>query len=78
MIFDEAAKLLTRLRAARRIPARLLSVSLSQISGADTEEQLGLFDDAGDALETERDRRLAQAVDAVRRKFGSRAVERGG
>ncbi len=78
VIFDEAAKLLTRLRAARRIPARLLSVSLSQISGADTEEQLGLFDDAGDALETERDRRLAQAVDAVRRKFGSRAVERGG
>jgi DNA polymerase-4 len=78
VIFQEAAKLLARLRSARRTPARLLSVSLSQISGADTEEQLGLFDGASDALETERDHRLAQAVDAVRRKFGSRAVERGG
>lgn len=78
VIFDEAAKLLSKLRAARRIPARLLSISLSQITGADTEEQLGLFDTVGDALETERDHRLAQAVDAVRRKFGSGAVERGG
>jgi len=78
VIFDEAARLMARLRSARPMPARLLSVSLSQISGADTEEQLGLFDDTSGALETERDRRLAEAVDAVRRKFGSDAVERGG
>ncbi len=78
IIFEIALELLAKLRAARRVPARLLGVSLSQLGGATTEEQLGLFPDVdGDALETARDRRLSAAIDQAREKFGRGAVERG-
>jgi DNA polymerase-4 len=79
VIFETAAELFAKLRKARPIAARLLSVSLSHITGAESEEQLALFpESSAESLETERDRRLADALDAVRKKFGHDAVERGG
>lgn len=79
IVYETARKLLAKLRRARPVPARLLSVSLSQITGAETEEQLALFpEERGEALETARDHRLADALDAVRDKYGPDALERGG
>ena len=72
-----ALALLARLRAARPIPARLLSVSLSQLVGADEPDQAGLFADEADVPETDRDRRLARALDQVHERFGRRSLERG-
>jgi DNA polymerase-4 len=72
-----ALALLARLRAARPIPARLLSVSLSQLVRADEPDQGGLFADEADVPETERDRRLARALDQVHERFGRRSLERG-
>ncbi len=75
IILATAQALLAKLRRARRVPARLLGVSLSGLSEADGEAQLTLFDggDRGD-IETAKDRRLAHAIDAVRQKFGADAV----
>lgn len=80
IVFDTALELFAKLRKARPIPARLLSVSLSQITGTETEEQLALFPESPleASLETERDRRLANALDAVRNKYGPGALGRGG
>ena len=77
-IFDVARQLFAKLRRARPIPARLLGVALSQLSTAETEEQLQLFGDESGPLETDRDRRLSQALDELRAKFGRDVVERGG
>ncbi|NIN11752.1 MAG: DNA polymerase IV [Gemmatimonadales bacterium] len=73
-----AKTLLSRLRAARRVPARLLGVSLSHLSRDDLVDQLELFEvpELPDR-ETERDRNLARAIDRVREKFGRDAVNRG-
>ncbi len=69
-----ATELLARLRRARRVPARLLGVSLSGF-GADPQPQLTLFDgDGGTALETARDRALASALDRLRERYGAEAV----
>jgi DNA polymerase-4 len=79
VIFETARALFAKLRKARPVAARLLSVSLSHITGAESEEQLALFPEStAESLETERDRRLADALDTVRKKFGHDAVERGG
>ena len=79
VIFEVACALLARLRAARRVPARLLSVALSQIGAAETDDQLGLFEgEDRSRLETERDVKLARAIDAARGKYGEGAVKRGG
>ncbi|HEX9728240.1 MAG TPA: DNA polymerase IV [Gemmatimonadales bacterium] len=73
-----ALELFAKLRRARRIPARLLGVALSQLGGASTEEQLGLFaDDDASELETDRDRRLSRAIDELRKRFGRGVVGRG-
>jgi DNA polymerase-4 len=78
VIFETACALLAKLRAARAVPARLIGVALSHFGAAETDEQLRLFepDDAA-ALETERDRRLADAIDEARDKFGPNALKRG-
>lgn len=79
VIFEVACTLFARLRAARSVPARLLSVSLSQIGAAETDDQLGLFEGENRRrLETERDVKLARAIDAARGKYGEGAVKRGG
>lgn len=74
VILATAHELLAKLRRARRAPARLLGVALTGLEDADAEAQLALFDDSAAGVESEKDRRLARAVDAVREKFGAEAV----
>ena len=77
-VYAVARELLTRLRAARRVPARLLGVALSQLVRAGSEGQLSLLESAGDTLETDRDRVISRVIDEVREKFGPDALGRGG
>jgi len=77
-IADVAVGLLARLRRARPVPARLLSVSLTQLSRADEPDQTDLFGEAvSTPAESDRDRRLSTALDALRDRFGSDAIGRG-
>jgi len=76
-VAEVALALLGRLRTARRIPARLLSVSLAQLVRDDEPDQATLFPDAAATPETERDRRLSRALDDVHDRFGRRSLERG-
>ena len=73
-IYQTALRLLGRLRAARRTSARLLSVSLSNLTASEGPAQLGLFGAQGTELETERDRKVSRVMDDVRGKFGSGAI----
>lgn len=76
-VYDVARQLLARLRAARRTPARLIGVALSQLDRPGAAAQLALLEaERPDAPETEKDRRLARAIDAVRDKFGPDALGR--
>ena len=77
-VYAVARELLTRLRAARRVPARLLGIALSQLVRAGGEGQLSLLESAGDTLETDRDRVISRVIDEVREKFGPDALGRGG
>ena len=77
-VYAVARELLTRLRAARRVPARLLGVALSQLVRAGGEGQLSLLESAGNTLETDRDRVISRVIDEVREKFGPDALGRGG
>lgn len=75
VIFAAARGLLGKLRAARRVPARLLGVGLSSLHADSAADQLMLFeagDERGD--ETERDRRLARTIDQVRARFGDKGI----
>lgn len=75
VILAESRRLLARLRAARRVPARLLGVALSSLAVDAQADQLALFERAGDGVaETDRDRVLARAIDQVRARFGSRGI----
>ena len=79
VILAVAQGLLRRLRAARRVPARLLGVSLSSLAADANADQLTLFEMRDARLvETERDRKLVRAVDRVRAKFGDRGIVPGG
>jgi DNA polymerase-4 len=70
-----ARELLKKLRAARRVPARLLGVALSSLGQDPEADQLRLFEAVrGTDAETERDRRLTRAVDRVRERFGPRSI----
>ena len=75
-IFTVARELLRKLRKARRIPARLLSVALSNFTAPPT-KQLALFDAGAAPLETPRDLEVSRAMDAVRAKFGRDAIAPG-
>lgn len=75
-IADVAIALLGRLRAARRVPVRLLGVSLSGLAEGRTGGQLALFAEAQPA-EREKDRAVSRAMDAVRTRLGSTAITRG-
>ncbi len=72
-IFAVARELLAKLRARRRTPARLLSIAVSHLDDAGGATQLALFEEQG-SLETDRDRDLARAVDALRNKYGKDAL----
>ncbi len=75
VIVRVARELLTKLRTTRRVPARLLGVSLSSLGQDPHADQLTLFAAAADPLaETERDRLLARTVDRVRERFGPKAI----
>lgn len=75
VIMGVAKELLTKLRVARRVPARLIGVQLSSLAQDPKADQLLLFGaDRGPSLETDRDRTLARAVDLVREKFGSKGI----
>jgi DNA polymerase-4 len=72
-----ARLLFERLRNARRTPARLIGVALSQLHPALGTDQLGLFSLPDPGIESERDLALARAVDELRERFGAEAVRRG-
>jgi DNA polymerase IV len=77
-VYTVACELLAKLRSARRVPARLLGVSLSRLFPEDARIQLTLFDvQASASIETDRDRTIARAMDEVRERFGPDAVGRG-
>ncbi|MDQ2667933.1 MAG: DNA polymerase IV, partial [Gemmatimonadota bacterium] len=75
-IFVVARDLLARLRKARRVPARLLGVKLSNFTAAPA-KQLTLFDKQSGSIETPKDRDVSRAMDAVRMKFGRGAIAPG-
>jgi DNA polymerase IV len=68
-IFAAARPLLARLRAERRTGARLIGVGASNLV-RNGSGQYALFEASAAVLETERDRRLARATDALRARFG--------
>jgi hypothetical protein len=75
VILEVARALLARLRAARRVPARLLGVKLSSLTTDSTADQLALFEARERRTdETERDRQLARTIDRVREKFGDKGI----
>ena len=79
VVYGVARELLGKLRTARRVPARLLGVSLSGLVRAEREVQLSLLPaERGGTLETERDRTIARVMDVVRERFGPDALRRGG
>jgi DNA polymerase-4 len=77
-VYAVARQLLARLREARRVPARLLGVALSQLGAAAAEAQLSLLERESTGVETERDRTISRVIDEVRGKFGPDALGRGG
>ena len=74
VIMTVATELLQRLRRARRVPARLIGVALSSLAQDSTADQLTLFVNDGERLESERDLAIARTVDRVRRKFGAKGI----
>jgi DNA polymerase-4 len=73
-----ARKLLTRLRAARRFPARLLGVALSNFVAGEVPAQLSLLEpEARGQVDTSKDRAITQAIDQLRERFGRDAISRG-
>ncbi len=76
-IADIAVGLLAKLRAARRVPARLVGVALGNFVAARDAEQLGLFGPPTAALERVEDREVSRAVDRVRERFGDAAISFG-
>jgi DNA polymerase-4 len=78
VVYEVARELLGRLRASRRVPARLLGVALAGLVRAAPEAQIDLWAGAGGgAIETERDRTLARVLDEARGRFGPGALRRG-
>jgi len=76
VVYEVARDLLRKLRAARRMPARLLGVAVSQLVTPDATAQLSLLAEVR-PLETERDRTISRVIDEVREKFGPDALGRG-
>jgi DNA polymerase-4 len=74
VILHVARELLAALRAARRVPARLVGVRLSGLLKSWKADQLSLFTTPGASGETARDRRLSQAINGVREKFGPKSI----
>ena len=73
-LFTLARELLRELRTVRRTPVRLLGVGLTNFTTGTDPEQLGMFDDDDEGLETERGRTLGKAVDSLRERFGDHSI----
>ncbi len=74
-IFTVARELLRGLLRKRSGGVRLLGVGVSKLAGQDDEDEvLVLFDEAPDGPETARDRKIAEASDRLRGKFGKEAI----
>jgi len=69
-----ARSLLADLRAARRVPVRLLGIALGAFEPSGSPRQLTLFEDPTGTTESERERELSRAVDKLRARFGPEAV----
>jgi DNA polymerase-4 len=78
VILRIARELLGSLRAARRVPARLVGVRLSGLAAARQVDQLTFFTIPGASGESARDRRLSEAINGVREKFGAKSILPGG
>jgi DNA polymerase-4 len=77
VVYDVARELLAKLRAARRVPARLIGVALAGfVREAESQEHV-IAPDSGKRVETERDRTLARIMDETRDRFGPGALRRG-
>lgn len=77
VIMGVAKQLFAKLRASRRVPARLLGVALSSFAQDPKADQLTLFAaaTAPDPLaETDKDRAVARTVDRVRERFGEKGI----
>jgi DNA polymerase IV len=75
VILEVARSLLVKLRAARRVPARLIGVGLSSLAIDSTSAQLTLFEPRDASTnETDRDRTLAHTIDRVRARFGDKVL----
>ena len=75
VIMEVTRALLAKLRAARRVPARLIGVKLSSLTVDASADQLALFEQRTKKTdETERDRQLARTIDRVREKFGDKGI----
>jgi DNA polymerase-4 len=73
-VFEVARKLLRELRTERAGPARLIGVALKGLSPRSDPLQLGFFEEGSPGIESERDRKVSQAVDRLRGRFGDEAV----
>jgi DNA polymerase-4 len=75
ILLKVARELLMKLRAARRVPARLLGVAVSSLAQDPDADQFALFAARADPdSDTLRDRVLSRAVDRVRAKYGPGSV----
>jgi DNA polymerase IV len=75
VILDVSRALFAKLRSARRVPARLLGVSLSSLAVDGSADQLVLFERRNTTTdETDRDRLLARTIDKVRERFGAKGI----
>jgi DNA polymerase-4 len=74
VVLPVARELMSRLRAERRVAARLIGVALSQLAPADRPVQLGLFSAEPDGPESGRDRLVAETADRIRERFGQDAI----
>ena len=75
VIMGVAREMLAKLRAKRRVPARLLGVALSGLTPDPKADQVSLLPTKAEpAAETERDRVVARTIDRVREKFGRKGI----
>ncbi len=75
-LFVVARELMLKLRRARRVPARLLGVGLSNFTAPPT-TQLTLFDGPAVRIDSEKDKAVSHVIDAVRARFGRDAIAPG-
>lgn len=73
-LYGVARDLLASVRSRRRVASRLVGISFSSLTSARGPLQLTFLPPDGPAEETQRDRRLASAVDAITKKLGDSAI----